>query len=278
MTRRAAAHRRKGYQQMDRPPVVVKNLLEQLRTDFPREFEQISSLAPLRSSPHLLHDLLVKLDELVRLGRRRLEGEYVDRVVQSMRSSIDAAANIEKVTAGLKTMDSAQRDTALAVANDIFPYPFFAGRDLDGFFRLLADFQTLMLTLHKAIKFATAIPDTRRRKGRPSSPYLQTALVLINVWETVTAELSRGKSPNAIMKRVPMPKRLKVNDQRFPTKQASTEFIAIALRMINPRIKDAEVFTAIQRALTQRKKFQEFVRRKLSKYRVRLVKTPQRLK
>ena len=163
---------------------------------------------------------------------------------------------------GLAKMDIEQLQMVVVIASEIFPQPL-EKRDVRAFLRLLHDFQALMLTLHAAIKLGTGISELPKSKGRPSSPYVQPALELIQVWESLTATPYCEDSPLEVIKRVPTPKRLEVKDRKYLTKQPSTEFILIALRMINPKIKDAEVFTAIKNALAEGDKLSDFVRRKL---------------
>jgi hypothetical protein len=263
MARRVTSHTRKHDQQLEQTALIKKLQLDQLRADFSQEVEQICNLRHLQSNPYLVDDLLLELGKIVFFGRRRLDKQHVDRVLQSIRSSNDAAANIEQIMDGLAKMDIEQLQTVLFIARRVFPRPF-EKRDLGGVFRLLDELQALMLTLHAAIKLGTGISDIPKGKGRPSSPYVRPALELIEAWESITT-----------IKRVPTPKKLDVSgpkskDDEIPTKQPSTEFILIALRMINPKIKDAEVFTAIKKALALRDEWNDFVGRKPPKSGFRL--------
>jgi hypothetical protein len=266
MALRVTSRTRKHDQQLKQTALIEKLQLDQLRADFPQEVKQICNLRPLQSNPHLVDDLLLKLGKIVDFGDRRLDKQQVDRVLQSIRSSNDAAANIAQVMGGLAKMDIEQVQTILFIARKVFPRPF-KKRDLGGVFRLLNELQALMLTLHAAIKLGTGISDVPKGKGRPSSPYVVPALELIEAWESITTTRDREDSPLTFIKRVPTPKKLDISgpkskDQEIPTKQPSTEFILIALRMINPKIKDAEVFTAIKKALALRDQWYDFVRRK----------------
>jgi hypothetical protein len=118
---------------------------------------------------------------------------------------------------------------------------------------------------HRTMKFGTGLSDERRGTGRPPSPYLQLTILLINAWESLIAEQYSDDTALApIITRVPMPKRLDTSDverkkSKIVSKQPSTEFILTALRMINPNIKDAEVFTAIKKVLKQRKSLQTYI-------------------
>ena len=66
---------------------------------------------------------------------------------------------------------------------------------------------------------------------------MQPNLKLIKAWEVLTAEQSWTDLPLWVVKRVPTPKRLEVKDKKIVTKQPSTEFIHIALRMIDQNIE-----------------------------------------
>ncbi len=264
MARRVTSRARKRRQQLEQTALIETLQLDKLRTEFPQGIEQICNLPPLRSKPHLIDDFLLKVGDIIYQSRRRLDSEHINRVLQSIRSSNAAAADIQKVTEGLAKLDIEQLEAVLLIAGEVFPKPFFEKQDLEGFFRLLDDFGALMLTLYAAIRLGTGISDKPRGRGRPSSRYVLPALELIDAWESVTSERLTDDSPVWFLKRVPTPKRLEtdVKDRKFDTKQPSTEFVWIALRMIDPKIKDAEVFTAIKRALALRDKWYDFVRRK----------------
>ena len=209
MARRVSRRTRKRDQQLEQTALIEQIQLDQLRADFPQEVEQICNLEPLRSSPHLVDDLLLKLDKIVVFARRRLDKQHIARVEQAIRSSNDAAAKIAQVMDGLAKMDIEQLQSVLFIAREAFRQPL-EKRDVSAFFRLLNDFQALMLTLHAAIQLGTGISELPKGKGRPSSRYVQPALELIDVWEFLTATPYCEGSPLEVIKRVPTPKRLEV--------------------------------------------------------------------
>src|SRR6185503_16435053 len=164
----------------------------------------------------------------------------------------------------------------LFIARESFRQQLEIG-NVSSFLRMLNDFKALMLTLHAAIILGTGISGVSKGKGRPPSPYVEPALELIQVWESLTATRYAEDSPLWLMKRVPTPKKLEISepkgkDQKYLTKQPSTEFILIALRMIDPKIKDAEVFTAIKKALAERDELYDLIRRNPPKTFIGLVK------
>jgi hypothetical protein len=252
-------------QQTEENPVDKLRLAE-FKAEFPQEVTQIRNLAPLQARPDLLDDFLLTVENIVGLGRRRLAATHVERIVQSIRSSKDAADKITAIAEALGKMDAGQLGSVLSFATEVFPRPFFKTRDPLGIFRVLRDVRQLLLTLHVAIQIGTGEDDQPRRRGRPSSSYVQQVFELMEAWEVVTAEQLWGEdSPVWVLKRVPTPKKLHVNDKKIVIKQPSTEFIRIALRMINPAITDAQVFTAIKKALSLRDEVHEFIKAGLPK-------------
>jgi len=258
----APQHRSPRRRQQIEGDSVDKLRLADFKAEFPREITQICNLAPLRAKPDLIDDFLLTLGEIVGLARRRLDADQKERVIESIRASKDAADKMPAIAAALGKMDAQQLDNILSIATEVFPRPFLKNQDPLKIFRLLQDFTTLLLALHCAIQLGTGVLDQPPRRGRPSSPYVQPTLELIRAWGVVTAEQSWKDSPLWVVKRVPTPKRLEVKDQKIVTKQPSTEFIQIALRMIDPGIKDAEVFTAIKNALSLGDEIYEFIKTK----------------
>jgi hypothetical protein len=258
MSPRHTSRRTRRRQQIEEN-LVDKLRLAEFKAEFPNEVAQICNLAPLQAKPDLLDDFLLKVVNIVGLGRRRLDKDHVERIIKSIRSSKDAADKIPAIAEALGEMDAGELGNVLSIATEVFPRPFFKNQDPMGIFRLLRDFHNLLLTLHVAIQLGTGRVDRPPCKGRPSSPYVQLTCELIEAWEVVTAEQTWKGSPLWV-KRVPTPKRLEVKDQKIVTKQPSTEFIRIALQMIDPNIEDAQVFTAIKNALSLRDEIYEFIK------------------
>jgi hypothetical protein len=239
-----------------------------LWADFPAELKEVCNLSQLRLDPRLIDPFLLQLGTIIYRHRNRYStNDYFDRVEQFIRSTNAAADNIDLVIECFGKMDIAHINSVLSVAIEIFPRPFFEKQDLEGFFRLLGDIRVLMMTLNVAVKIGTGVSGAPRGKGRPPSPYMLPALELIEAWESITAKKLGEDSPVMLIKRIPTPKRLdtsgpKDKERQFETKQPSTEFIRLALRMIKPDIKDSEVLTAIKRALKLRDTMYDFVRSK----------------
>ena len=123
-----------------------------------------------------------------------------------------------------------------------------------------------MPVLPAAIKLGTGISGLPKERAT-SSRYVQPALQLIDVWEFLTATrycvTTIGVIKRYHAKKTKSPSRPKGKDQKYLTKQPSTKLISIALHMINPNIRDAEVFTAIKNALTERDSLYDYIQRKL---------------
>ena len=261
MTPRRTSRRPRRRQQIEEY-LVDKVRLAEFKADFAHEITQICNLAPLKARPDLIDDFLLTLGEIVGLARRRLDVDQKERVIESIRASKDAADKIPAIAAALGKMDAQQLENILSIAIEVCPRPFLKNKGPLQIFYLLRDVTTLLLTLHVAIQLGTGKIDQPTGRGRPSSPYVQPTLELIKAWEVLTAEQSWTDSPLWVVKRVPTPKRLEVKDKKIVTKQPSTEFIHIALRMIDQNIEDSQVFTAIKNALSLRDEIYEFIKTK----------------
>ena len=221
------------------------------------------------------------MGNIVHLFRKRLDPHHIDRIEQSIRSCNAVATDINTVIEGIGDLDIEQLEKVFYVVEEVFPKPFFEGRNFLEMFRLLYAFRTLMETLSGAIYLGTAITDRGKRKGRPTSRYVSVAVELINAWEIATSERLNNSS-GFVLQRVPTPKRTEAkleakDDWKLFTKQPSTQFVGIVLRIIDPTVKGAEVITAIKKALAFRDKQYEFIRDNSSKSFLDQIKALQRI-
>jgi hypothetical protein len=245
---------------------VEGSLIEQLQLGefkelFPEEVKQICELAPVRLRPEIADDLLFRLSEIVHFERIRAKPEYVENIRVIVKTATEVADKVQEIAERTCKLDVEHLLTFWSIAEQLSPY--FEGKTADDVFQGLVDLRILLSAVGVAAQFATAT-SIASSKGRPHSPYIRAAMALIDAWESATAEQLQEDSPLWLMKRVPTPKRLdeKGSNKVLNTKQPSTEFVWISLRLINPRIKEAEVFTAIKGALKVRDEFYEFVRSK----------------
>jgi hypothetical protein len=204
-----------------------------------------------QSRQGILGKLLLTLEEMVPLAKARSDKSYRDLIKQLIRSSEEAALNIEGVIIGLKGMDDAQRKSLFALANNKSPHLFSLAKNLQDFVELLNEFRALMLSLHEATTMVTRMSDAPKGRGRPRARHWEAARLLIRGWESAVPKTPFGKPIT------PVPKNLGAKPKPPPglvdTKQPSTEFLVVALRMIYPNIKDSEAFTAVKEALKHRK-------------------------
>jgi hypothetical protein len=140
----------------------------------------------------------------------------------------------------------------LAIFGEFKPYRRMIEKDNEfGLAQLLHEFRGVLMILNAAMKFVTGISDKPRGRGRPASQFATFTVELIGLWQLFTAVTDRDV-PYHPVKRVPTPKSQNARGAKGKIqkiiKQPPTEFILHALRMIEPEIKDAEVFTAIKKA------------------------------
>jgi hypothetical protein len=117
-----------------------------------------------------------------------------------------------------------------------------------------------------AKRVATGI-SVKRKKGRPSKPYVQAAQELISLWQRIlldakrldnVKQLGNAEPEVTIIKPIPLAKKDLVFGQtkngipEVEHAQVSTEFCRLAFSMIYPKIKPAELRTAINNALKSR--------------------------
>ena len=251
MTRRRNPHRPTKRQQAEHREQIERLQLEQLRTTFSDEIDAICALEPIRSMPSL-DEFLLELDRITHKSRRRLEKEHRDRMLRSIQATESAATNITGAIDGLAELDIGQLNVLLASLGEIKPYRRMIEKDNEfGLVQLLHEVRGVLMILNAAMKFVTGISDKPRGQGRPASQYAIFAIELIDLWEFFTAVTDQDV-PYHRVKRVPTPKSQNAKGAKGKIqkiiKQPSTEFILHALRMIEPEIKDAEVFTAIKKA------------------------------
>ena len=251
MTRRRNPHRPAKRQDAEHREQIERLQLEQLRTNFSEELDAICALEPIRSMPGL-DEFLLELDRITHHGRRRLEKEHRDRVLRSIQATGSAATNITGAIDGLAELDIRQLNVLLAIFDEFKPYRRMIEKDNEfGLAQLLHDFRGVLMILNAAMKFVTGISDKPRGRGRPASQFATFTVELIGLWQLFTAVTDQDV-PYHRVKRVPTPKSQNARGAKGKIqkiiKQPPTEFILHALRMIEPEIKDAEVFTAIKKA------------------------------
>ena len=254
--------------------------LEVLRKEFESEIKEICKLKPLQKNPRLIDELLPPLAAILHAYRGRfLDTEYFQRVEECVRSVKAAAKNIQHFSETFLRMDGNHTDIAMTFARRFSPQFFRENYDLPGIrvgalLRMLVEIGVLLQTLAAGVTFATGISDAPRKRGRPSSAYTQPAYDLILLWQFWMAE--KDASGFGTVRPTPTPKRLdkldpKIDEEHFGTKQPSTEFIGQALRMIDPKIKTSEIFTAIKKALKLDDRWDEFIRSEDGKKLLRLL-------
>ena len=251
MTRRRNPHRPTKRQEAEHREQIERLQLEQLRTNFSEELDAICALEPIQSMPSL-DEFLLELDRITYQSRRHLEKERRDRTLRSIQATESATTNIKGAIDGLAELDIGQLNVLLAILGEFKPYRRMIKKDNEfGLAQLLHEFCGMLTILNAAMKFVTGISDKPRGQGRPTSQYATFALELIDLWEFFTAVTDQGV-PYHPVKRVPTPKGQDARGAKGKIqkviKQPSTQFILHALRMIEPEIKDAEVFTAIKKA------------------------------
>jgi hypothetical protein len=260
MTKR---QRRQKRHKQSEGPSISSIQLEHFSNEFPLEIDEIRKLEPLKShcAPEIF---LLTLSDIVYLAKRRLDPDTGCTIWLGIQAAQDASEKIELALRGLMSLDIERMELTFQFAGE-FPHPLLQTPDANKIFEHLRDTSALLLILSAAMRLGSGGPQKARGRGRPSSPYVEPTLELIQLWESICTIPFADGSDFEFIRRIPTPKKLsvpKAKGQRFMSKQPSTEFIHLSLQMINPKIKDSEVLTAIKSALELRDKYYDFVTHK----------------
>jgi hypothetical protein len=244
--------------------------LEKFRTDFPEADRQIRELVPLKSKSAVrIDELLLEVARIVSSARSRRKADYTEITLRAIRASKAAEADIKQTVEGLLKLDVEQLQLALNIIGEAFPdLPLSKSDSFSSFFHLLAEFSELMMLIHHALRLATGQPDEPKSRGRPRSNHILPAFELMNAWESSTA-VQLNDVEVWERKRIPVPKGLGagvrgLKDEEINSKQPSTIFIGVVMRLIESTIKDSEVFTAIKHALELRDIWSQFIEKSWS--------------
>jgi hypothetical protein len=162
----------------------------------------------------------------------------------------------------MQLADPDQMKLILKAANIIEP-AMFQKQSVDMpmspvFIMWLAAMIRTMNVIKQAIPVATGLSG-KKGKGRPPSRYVQAALELIMLWESILLDAAPEPKPPylaKIVRWVPTAKKKIAGGKDGPeATQVSTEFCRLALRMIDPKIKLRQVLTAINNARKERQWF-----------------------
>jgi hypothetical protein len=238
-----------------------KRNLELLHSECSKEFEAICKLPPLKDNKGLIEAYELELGNIVRRHRNRFsKPDHFAHVEQIITSANAAAAGIQKFVEDFNQLaDPNQMKLILKVANIIEP-AMFPEQSVDMpmspvFIMWLAAMIRTMDVIKQAIPVATGLSG-KKEKGRPPSRYVQAALELIMLWESILFDAAPEPKPPYLAKIVGLvptaKKKIAWGKEGPEATQVSTEFCRLALRMINPKIKFREVLTAINNARKKR--------------------------
>jgi hypothetical protein len=217
-----------------------------LQREFPEELRAICALAPMQSNPNL-DRFLLGLHAIVYTFRARFEGANgAVRVVSALEHAI---ANIEKVIQGLGHFNAFALAAALPDVSEKCSQLKVV--DAGQVFEQLTDTVVFLRALSEAMRSAASISVVPKRRGDKRKYDYVPALYLRWLWEGATG-----------IEEIPHPKKLPKDvvereKPKFISKQPSTEFIRLALRMINPAITDAQAMTAIGSTFWAMEKYPE---------------------
>ena len=177
----------------------------------------------------------LNLSEIVYRHRNRHSRTvgYFDRIRRSIQSAEAAADHIDKIVDCLINLDAAQRDVFMFTVNKLS-----LGRyddALGDFVRHVLEAQLTMQLFSRALRISTMEPFELRHKGRPRVRYVPAVFDLIRLWELLTGKKAVYPKGSA-----------KGKGGLYEAVQPSTEFIRLALEMIDPDITNAQAITCLK--------------------------------
>jgi hypothetical protein len=214
----------------------------ELSVESPSKFSRICGLiraAMTDDAPPSMDDpktVQLNISEIVNRHRNRhaRDPDYFERIRRAIHSAEAAAEHIDKMVNALLNIDDAQRDAFMFVANTL-SLGRFEGDTLEDLAHDVLEAQLTMHLFGRALRLSTLEPLEQRRKGRPRVRYVLAAYELIEMWEALTGQKAVYPKGSA-----------KGKAGKCEAVQPSTEFIRLALKMIDPEIKNAQAITCLK--------------------------------
>ncbi len=236
-------------QLMERPDRLQ---LDWLLREFPKEISTLCDLAHVPPGYNLI-PFLMQLTAIISLYRARYEN--VQGAEQAVRDLEKGIAYIRRAMQGFPHINYFLLEATLLEVRE--QCPSFRELNVRRALEVLDEFCVLARALSGAMRSAANAYTLPRRRGDKSDYYFLPTIPLIELWESIASIQQEGGARRS-RKDVPTPKRVPGVDDAgkklpFISKQPSTEFLKITLRMIYPTITDAQVFTAIKKARKTRR-------------------------
>lgn len=222
--------------------------------DFPEEWKEILDLpyikpSPLREEGVPTEALTIRLGEVVYRYRRRLASEnYYEEINASLELMRTASESIGAIVDRLAKLDFEHMEALAFVAAEISASGDKPGHSEHMFSRLNRARRDLEI-YGAALTLVTAQNPAMKKLGRKLLPYSLPTAELIDVWQDLTGhKMSSPKSrrPDGGTKAGPA-----------HATQPSTQFIYLALKMINRNATLSNAVSSIRRAIAMRERTQK---------------------
>jgi hypothetical protein len=221
-----------------------------LAKDFPDEWKEIRTLPHIKPSPSgddgVEEDFLtIRLGEVVYNYRNRLAGGLYEEDIEECLRQMDVASGAIGVIADkLAKLDTEHRETLIWVVSQ-----YIRDHHLADFEQLLSKLSQIKLNIdwyNGALTVTTGVKLWKENLGRKFSQYVLATVQLIDVWQDLTGR--KVSSPKA--------ERPDKKKKKGPaaTTQASTQFIYLALKMIDSKATFPNAVSNIRRAVELRSK------------------------
>jgi hypothetical protein len=208
--------------------------------DFINQAIRIRKLLNIAEGDRLTEELMLGLSKFVQLYRERTRDEcYYKRAEQAALDLLTAAEYIASATKSASRMDSEHSSQIALIVAPVEAPP--SGMSFSEVLNRLERSASELRHLSTAIQVAIMKGITRTRKGRkvsrrgrPPIKYVDQTMHLITFYEKLTGK--KVVSPRGVSK-------------DGEAHQVSTEFIRLALKLIDPDIRTAQAITCIKNAV-----------------------------
>ncbi len=169
------------------------------------------------------------------------EPDYESKNRAAILLAKECAEKLPKLNERLECLDVQQ----IEIMSELFRHlaPNFARLPWADILDRIEEHTKLLQVLSVALAISTGTTIRPSGRGRKRLPYAEAAFDLLQLWERYTDKMM--KSPKGVaMAGIDK----KSGRWQIEAEQTSTEFMRLALKMINPRVKLSEVMTSIKNA------------------------------